>query len=233
MTQPFTVALFHATTPIGRELALGLADCGGRVGAAGPDSAVGADQRNRSSYDTNMAALAERLGPIDLVVVPVVGRHGSITARPLVEQSEAEWIEACEDPLRDARYAVQAAFGVLAPPSGRGGRIVLVAPAGAISGEAGFVGYTAAAEGARSMTRVVAKAWGRHGITLHWVGAPMSVFDPEAGSAARLTNWDAALGRPPRVREDLAPVIAGFARPEAAFLTATTTIVDGGLIVPL
>ena len=132
--------------------------------------------------------------------------------------------------MRDLRNAVQAAFTSLGPPAG-GGTIVLVAPTAALTGEAGLAAYASAAEGARAMVRVVARGWGTHDIRLHWVGAPTALFTDEA-DAPQMAMWDASLGRAADARHDLASVIAALISPAMRFTTGTTTVVDGGLVMP-
>ena len=133
--------------------------------------------------------------------------------------------------MRDTRNAVQAAFGVMARPNGDGGCVVLVAATAALTGETGLAAYATACEGARAMARVVGRGWGAHGITLHWVGAPTALFTDE-DDAPQMAMWNLGLGRAPDVEHDLASAIAALASPAMAFTTGTTTVVDGGLVMP-
>ena len=81
------------------------------------------------------------------------------------------------------------------------------------------------------MVRVVARGWGTHDIRLHWVGAPTALFTDEV-DAPRMAMWDASLGRTPDARHDLGSVIAALVSPAMRFTTGTTTVVDGGLVMP-
>jgi NAD(P)-dependent dehydrogenase (short-subunit alcohol dehydrogenase family) len=214
------VVVVHGTTPIGRALADGLGDHGGRV-------AIVESAPSRDAYEQAFALVEG--GPPTVFVVPVLARIDARQA--LVEMGVDEWIAQCETPLRDTRNAVQAAFRFLTPPVGEGGVIVLVAATAALTGEAGLAAFSTAAEGARSMARVVARAWGAHGIRLHWVGAPTALFTGEA-EAPRMAMWDPALGRAPDARAELASAIAALASPAMRFATGTTTVIDGGLVMP-
>ena len=80
--------------------------------------------------------------------------------------------------------------------------------------------------------RVVARGWGKDGITLHWVGVPTALMTGEASSnAARDSMWDHALGRAPGLRRDVAPAIGAISAPEMQFVTGSATVIDGGLIM--
>jgi NAD(P)-dependent dehydrogenase (short-subunit alcohol dehydrogenase family) len=216
-----TAVVVQGTSPIGQMIAAGLTDHGARVGV------VGDDITSREEYERAFA----RVGgdPPSVFVVPVVAP--SRPRRPLVELDLDEWTAQCEAPLRATRNAVQAAFASLAPPKGDGGVILLVAPTAALTGEAGLAAFATAAEGARAMARVVARGWGRHRIRLHWVGAPTALFTGEA-DAPRMAMWDPALGSTPDPRRDLASAIAALASPAMQFATGTTTVIDGGLVMP-
>ena len=216
------VIVVHGASPVGRAISLGLADHGAAVGVVETSLAT------RAEYEREFAAIAADLGRPSTVVVPVLPRG---PRQPIVELSLDAWIDDCERPLRDTRNVVQAAFTAMAKPHGDGGTVVLVAATAALTGEAGLAAYATAAEGARAMARVLARGWGAHGITLHWVGAPTALFTHE-DNAPLMTMWDQALGRAPDPRRDLASAIAALASPAMAFTTGTTTVVDGGLVMP-
>jgi NAD(P)-dependent dehydrogenase (short-subunit alcohol dehydrogenase family) len=243
MTRPFstpfstltdqTAIVVHGASPIGRALTVGLMHHGARV------AAIQTPLATRADYEGWYADIVASLGRPSIVVVPVLPAGAR---QPIVGLSLDAWIADCEQPLRDTRNAVQAAFGVLARPHGKGpsgpresgqtgGCIVLVAATAALTGETGLAAYATACEGARAMARVVARSWGAHGITLHWVGAPTALFTNE-DDAPRMAMWDPALGREPDVEHDLASAIAALASPAMAFATGTTTVVDGGLVMP-
>ena len=54
-----------------------------------------------------------------------------------------------------------------------------------------------------------------------------------ASPAPQLTVWGASLDRPPGVDTDVANLIAALLAPASALLTGTTTMLDGGHILPL
>jgi NAD(P)-dependent dehydrogenase (short-subunit alcohol dehydrogenase family) len=217
-----TAIVVHGASAIGRAISAGLASHGARV------AAIETPLATRADYERWYADVVENLGRPSIVVVPVLPKGAR---QPIVELSLDAWIADCEQPLRDTRDAVQAAFGMLARPQGHGGCVVFVAATAALTGETGLAAYATACEGARAMARVVARGWGVHGITLHWVGAPTALFTNE-DDAPRMAMWDPALGRGPDAQHDLASAIAALASPAMAFTTGTTTVVDGGLVMP-
>jgi hypothetical protein len=196
----------------GAELAQGLADLGAAL--VGIDTAETADT-------AGTADLA-----VDLVVVPVLPVGAGAERRPLAELDAAGWAEACEEPLLAARRGLVAARHALTG----GGTIVVVGPVAATTGEAGLVGYTAAAEGARALALSCARAWGVHDITVHW-GSTVTSLLVGGEAPERLTLWDEALGRPPTLRGDVAAAVAGLAAPEMRFVTGTCIAVDGGVVL--
>jgi NAD(P)-dependent dehydrogenase (short-subunit alcohol dehydrogenase family) len=228
MTRPFTTlenqtaVVAHGDSKIGRAIALGLTYHGAKV------ASIQTPLTTRGDYEGWYADVSEDLGRPSIVVVPVLPTGGR---QPIVGLPLDAWIADCEQPLRDMRNAVQAAFSVMAPPEGEGGCVVLVAATAALTGETGLAAYATACEGARALARVVGRGWGAHGITLHWVGAPTALFTNE-DDAPQMAMWNPALGRAPDIEHDLASAIAALASPAMAFTTGTTTVVDGGLVMP-
>jgi 3-oxoacyl-[acyl-carrier protein] reductase len=210
-------AVVQAVHPAGAELALGLADLGAAVGeVAEVDHGI----------DAHLAAVVAEHGPLDLAVVPVVPVAEPVRAE-LADLDLAGWVAACEAPLARVRLGLagaRRAFG------DRGGCIVVVGPTAAITGEAGLVGYTAAAEGAHALVKACARSWGGDGVTVHWVQTTTTLLTG-AGPGASVALWDESLGREPTLRGDVARAIAGLASPAMAFVTGSTLSVDGGMVL--
>ena len=228
MTEPFTTlvdrtaVVAHGASPIGRAIAQGLLHHGAKV------ASIETPLTTRADYEGWYRDVMGTLGRPSIVVVPVLPRGGR---QSIVDLPLDAWIGDCEQPLRDTRNAVQAAFTVMARPAGDGGCVVLVAATAALTGETGLSAYATACEGARAMARVVGRAWGAHGLTLHWVGAPTAMFTGE-DDAPQMAMWNQALGRAPDGEHDVASAIAALASSAMAFTTGTTTVVDGGLVMP-
>ena len=194
---------------------------------------VGADGGPGGELSAGLADLGATLvtlpdGDVELVVVPVLPVGDGLGRRALVDLGPEGWAESCEAPLLAVRRGLVAARHALAGDGG--GTVVVVGPVAAITGEAGLVGYAAAAEGARALALSCARSGGVHGITVHWIATVTSLLSG-AGPAERVALWDEALGRPPTLRGDVASAIAGLAAPTMRFVTGTSITVDGGVVL--
>lgn len=215
-----TAVVLHAAHPAGAELAQGLAALGMSVGT------IDAIDTTGTELDEELARCDRDLGPVGLVVVPVVPGPDA-GHRDLADLDDAGWIAACEEPLAQVRQGLVAARRCFAD---RGGCIVVVGPTAAITGEAGLVGYTTAAEGAHALVKACARSWGPVGIRLHWVGVDTTQLTRrEAGASVAL--WDESLGRSATLAGDVAPAIAALASPAMSFVTGSTISVDGGMVL--
>jgi NAD(P)-dependent dehydrogenase (short-subunit alcohol dehydrogenase family) len=116
-----------------------------------------------------------------------------------------------------------------------GGRIVNLVSAIGLQGTAGFLPYAMAKEAMRTITRVAAREWGRHGITVNSIcPAADSEAAREAVSSGALDRFMKGTGavRPiPRLgsaAEDVAPLVTHLAGPHGSYLTGYTYLVNGG-----
>jgi NAD(P)-dependent dehydrogenase (short-subunit alcohol dehydrogenase family) len=165
--------------------------------------------------------VAETPGAADLVVIPVTD-PGGLTATPLADMDEAEWIRRCEAPLGAVRTALREAPGLL---SQCGGQIVLLVPTIAVLGAADFVPFSAVGEGARSLVKA-ARSWGSQGITVNCLALTQEQLAPGIDGQVTETRVPQALKTP-----DLESDVAGFIAPLAvgpAVVTGTTMMLDGG-----
>jgi len=226
---------------LGRDLALGLADHGARVGVIGPSgaeasvadavrrgggTAVGVTSQlgSRAEAEQALAEATGALGPLDVVVHALVD-PAALVAAPLTETDETSWDARCEAALRTALACAQASFVQLRD---RGGRLVFVTPTVGLTGAAGLVPYVTAVEGIRALVKSAARQWGRHGITANCVAPPVALV---AAGAEDPGIEAPALGRPPSTRRDVAPVVAMLAGDPGHFVTGSTVTVDGGLVM--
>ncbi|MDQ3145601.1 MAG: SDR family oxidoreductase, partial [Actinomycetota bacterium] len=166
------VVVTGTAAPLGRGLADAMSVAGASVWeAAGRLS-------GRAEAEAAMAGAAGAFGPVDALVHAWVEPEA---VEPVAfadiddERFEAVW----EATMRGTRWWLQAAQAAMA---GRGGRIVVVISTAALSGAAGLVAYTAAAEGQRLLAKSAARQWGAEGIAVNCLAvAPELVV---AGSTA-------------------------------------------------
>jgi NAD(P)-dependent dehydrogenase (short-subunit alcohol dehydrogenase family) len=200
---------------IGEAIALGLRDAGATVAVTdGPIA-------SREDADRAFAEAAESTGSLDAVVHALVDPE-ALVAAPLAETDPASWDGRCEAVLRAALWCCQAAHDAL---RGRGGRIVFVTPTVGLTGGAGLVPYATAVEGMRALAKTAARQWGGQGIAVNCVAPPVELVGPASGPDVAVP----ALGRLPDARTDVAPVVATLVGD--AFVTGTTVVVDGGMVM--
>ena len=165
-------------------------------------------------------------GPLDLVVHAHTDPD-ALTLAELADTDEAAWERRCEALLREALWVAQAAFAAFAD---RGGHLVFVTPTIGMSGAIGLAPYASAIEAVRALAKSAARQWGEFGIRVNCVAPPVEVVDP----FRRISGpWLApvALGRETDPRTDLAPAIALLSADAAHFVTGTTLVVDGGILM--
>jgi NAD(P)-dependent dehydrogenase (short-subunit alcohol dehydrogenase family) len=147
-----------------------------------------------------------------------------------------EWVRLGQQPLRDFFQWCQAVSGLLGPNNQRPARVIALVPSMALAGSPGLTPWTSAAEGQRSLTKALARAWGTRGITVNTIAVPAAVLTGHAG------DEPAPLDRPglqplslpalPTLRGEVAGVLAGLLEPAWSAVTGATLAVDGGQWMP-
>jgi 3-oxoacyl-[acyl-carrier protein] reductase len=206
------VLVFGGGGGIGREIALGLDDAGATAAAA--DGPI-------ASRDDARRAIAAAGGPFDAIVYALVDPD-ALVAAPLADMGEPTWETRCDAVLRTALWCTQAAHDVF---SEGGGRLVLVTPTVGLTGGAGLVPYATAVEGVRGLAKSAARQWGQRQIAVNCVAPPVELVGAARGPDVAAP----ALGRLPDARADVAPVVAMLVA--GPFVTGTTTVVDGGMVM--
>jgi NAD(P)-dependent dehydrogenase (short-subunit alcohol dehydrogenase family) len=204
---------------IGQALALGLGDAGATVATTGA-------LESRAGVEAAFDGAVRAHGSPDLVVHAHVDPD-ALTVAELSDTDEAAWDRRCEALVREGLWVAQAAHAAFA---GRGGHLVFVTPTVGMSGAIGLAPYASAVEALRALAKSAARQWGEAGIRVNCVAPPVEVVDPGAGVAG---PWLApvALGRAPDARTDVAPAIALLTADGAHFVTGTTLVVDGGILM--
>ena len=116
---------------------------------------------------------------------------------------------------------------------GRGGRIVNVTSVHEHVPLRGGAAYCAAKGGLGLLTKVMAFELAEHGITVNAV-APGEIATPMTGAEdvdpRTLPRPQVPLGRPGDANE-VAAVVGFLASPEAAYVTGSSFVVDGGMLL--
>jgi 3-oxoacyl-[acyl-carrier protein] reductase len=224
LTARHTVVVAGGDGGVGERIATGLAGRGFDVSVVAT-SATGADAVESA------CARAAATGSLTAVVHAQVPA-AALEPRPLVDVPDGEWDALADEPVRALLRTLQAARRHL--PAG--GRIVVVVPTVALTGEAGLVGLATAGEAQRVLAKSAARSWGAARITVNAVAASPAALAgaPPAGGA----NLDRAALPPPVPggdgdgEDDVVAAVALLLEPAAARLTGATLAADGGVVMP-
>jgi 3-oxoacyl-[acyl-carrier protein] reductase len=209
------IALLTSATAFGRALADALA-------GASPGAVVTLAPAERTD------SLVEQLSQLPQLsgLVHVCSDDRGSVGHPLTETDAAAWDAGCEQVLRRATSALQAAHSTFSRRGG--GRVVMITTTAGISGAPHAVPFVAALEGTRSMAKSAARQWGADGISVNCVAVPLDLLAP---GHPTLTSFlpPAAL-----VRDDIADIaeaVRFLAGPSASGITGATLLVDGGSVM--
>jgi NAD(P)-dependent dehydrogenase (short-subunit alcohol dehydrogenase family) len=173
---------------------------------------------------------AETLGPVSAVF----SNAGISLVAPVVTMTDDDWLRQLRVNLSGSFYVTREAARRMAPA--RHGSIVMTGSELATLGQAGYVGYTATKGGVLAMTRALAAELAVHGIRVNSVSpgeteTPMLLaeFDQAPDPVAERAENEATiplgrLGQPP----EIAAAVAFLLSDDAAYITGTNLVVDGG-----
>lgn len=157
----------------------------------------------------------------------------------IAELPAEDWVRLAQQPLRDFFQWCQAVSAIVGPGQDRPARVIVLVPSMALAGSPGLTAWTSAAEGQRSLTKALARAWGIRGITVNAIAVPAAVL---TGQANHGNDDDVPLDRPglqplslaglPTLRNEVAGVLASLLEPAWAAVTGATLAVDGGQWMP-
>ena len=193
-----TALVIGAQRPLGRAIAVALADGGVDVAVAGVSAeprenflvhsvanelwalerrsiALTLDVRDPASVEAVVQQIDSEWGRLDILVVA----QDRLLALPFDETGLDEWAEMLDANLTSAALACQAAGRLMmrehamhGARSGQGGgAIINVVSTPAVEARAGFVAYAAAAGGLVAMSRALAAEWAEWGIAVSVVEA--------------------------------------------------------------
>lgn len=200
--------------------------------AIGPEClALQSDISNLSDTDAAIAAIRERFGRIDVLVV----NAGVGGFAPIPEVTPALWDQLHNVNLRGCFFAAQKAL----PLMGAGGAIVFTGSIGAVLAVPGNAVYAAAKAGLRAAARIFAVELVGQGIRVNVVSpgpteTPIihrNAGMPEAAVAAlRETMINAVPMKRMGEAAEIARAILFLASDEASFITGVDLNVDGGCV---
>jgi NAD(P)-dependent dehydrogenase (short-subunit alcohol dehydrogenase family) len=232
---------------IGRAAAVALADDGFDVGVTWHSDEDGAQSTAREITERGRRAevrqldltslpeaadrideLCEALGGIDVLV----NNAGAGVSSPFVDADWDSWRSVLDVDLNGAFLCSQRAARRMIAQR-RGGRIVNVTSVHEHVPLRGSAAYCAAKGGLGMLTKVMALELAEHRITVNAV-APGEIATPMTGNEdvdpAQIERPMIPANRPGDARE-IAAVIAFLASPGASYVTGTSVVADGGLLL--
>ncbi len=195
------------------------------AGAGARVSFVAADVSVEADVERLFDAAVDRLPRLDVLV----NNAGILRDRLLIETSLDEWNEVLAVNLRGAFLCARRAIEEILA-SGAGGRIVNVSSIVA-GGATGQAAYAASKAALLSLTRSIAKEYGRRGIACNAVVPGyletdmVAALSPEARRARELLSPERRFGRP----EEVAEAVLFLASADASFVNGDALYVAGAV----
>jgi len=200
------------------------------VAAGGAAMAVGADVSRTDQVEAAVAAVAEHLGPPQVLV----NNAGILRDNLLFKMTDDDWDQVLAVHLRGAFLTSRATQRFMT--EGGWGRIINISSASAL-GNRGQVNYSAAKAGLQGFTKTLAKELGKFGITANSVAPGFIATDMTAATATRIgldfedlqkmAVTQIPVGRV-GVPDDVAAAVAFFAREDSSFISGQVLYVAGG-----
>ena len=229
---------------LGRAFAQGFLDAGAYVAIVDVDedgvqsaaNALGAKDKQCIGFaadvtdETSVARMAERtseaFGGVD-ILVNNAAIYGALTRKPFFEITAEEWDRVLGVNLKGAFLCAKAVYPHM---RGRGGKIVNIASASAMSGSPLWLHYVSSKGGLIAMTRGLARELGDNGVTVNAVAPGFTLTDASRRVVDNAETWSVDRGAIRRAErpEDLVGAVLWLASPHSDFVTGQTLVVDGG-----
>ncbi|MFI6043790.1 SDR family oxidoreductase [Nocardia sp. NPDC051321] len=172
--------------------------------------------------------LAAELGGIDVLV----NCAGTGTAQRVMDMDFDTWRQVLSVDLDGAFLCSQRAAAHMIE-AGKGGRIINITSVHEHAPRVGAAPYCAAKAGLGALTKVLAMELAQYDITVNSV-APGEISTPMTGQEDVDPRTESRpgvpLGRPGHAKE-VAAVVAFLATPAAGYVTGSSYVVDGGLLL--
>jgi 3-oxoacyl-[acyl-carrier protein] reductase len=195
------------------------------VGGGGRALAVSLDVADESSIDQAFKEIEAELGPVGVLV----NNAGYVRDGLAIAYPTEAWDTTMDTNLRGAFLCSRRSLrGMM---KARWGRIVNVASAAALRGNAGQSAYSASKAGLVGMTRSLCREYGSRGITVNaicpgFVETRLTESYPDDVKAFYIENTPVGrFGTP----EEVAAVVVFLASPAASYVNGAIIAVDGGL----
>ena len=228
-----------ANTGIGQAIAVGLAEAGAHVLAAGRrpcdetiaqiEAAGGTGEAILMDLATpsDVAAQIATLGPLDILV----NNAGIIRRADSVDYSEADWDDVMDVNLK-AVFLLSQAFAKSALDRGAPARIVNIASLLSFQGGIRVPAYTASKHGVAGLTKILANEWAASGINVNAVAPGYIATNNTTALRDDPVRSAEILGRIPAGRwgdpADIAGAVTFLCTPASAYVTGAVLNVDGG-----
>jgi 3-oxoacyl-[acyl-carrier protein] reductase len=187
--------------------------------------AVSIDVRDENSVDKGFKQIEQSLGPVRVLV----NNAGYTRDGLVVKYSTENWDATLDTNLRGAFLCSRRAIAAML--KARWGRIINVASAAALRGNAGQAAYSASKAGLVGMTKSLARELGGRGITVNAVCpgfVATRMTEPQSDEIRQRYMEMTPAGRF-GTAEEVAAVIAFLSGAEASYVNGATIAVDGGL----
>ncbi|HTW15411.1 MAG TPA: SDR family oxidoreductase [Nocardioides sp.] len=191
--------------------------------------ALRCDIRDSAQVDACVASVVARFGSVDVLVNNAID---AVSAR-FEETTDDELDRVLDTGPKATLYFMRACFAHLRD-SGYGGRVINLRSGSEPQGLAGFGAYVASKAAVAGLTRVAAREWGRHGITVNNL-APFvlsegarSYFDERPEELEKIILKTMSVPRLGDAEHDVGRAAVYLAGPDASYVTGVTLSVDGG-----
>jgi 3-oxoacyl-[acyl-carrier protein] reductase len=236
-----------AGTGLGRGIARGLALAGADVAIVEADPARGSDARDElnslgvaalstttdvsdsAQVDAAFNEVASAFGRLDILV----NNAGISRAGPETDQvTDKDWADSIGVMQSGVFYCMRAAAKLMIPQ--RSGSIINISSLRGFSPRPGRMTYAAAKAAVLMMTQIAAGEWGRHGVRVNSIAPGFMKTPMHDADVARGTFDEASLlaaiplgrlGMP----DDLARLVTFLCSEDAAYITGSCIVIDGGL----
>lgn len=218
-----------AVAVIGRTLEKCQRTLGEIEAAGGRGVALSCHVGRREEVDATVARVTAELGGIDILV------NNAHTSRPMVpfEETTDKDMAIAFQGFHGAFFFMQACFAHLRESRGK---VFNLGSSAGIRGDAGFTAYAAAKEAVRAISRVAAREWGAHGITVNVI-CPFSespgidyMIENVPGFIDELTA-ETVLRRLGSSEADVGRTVAFLASDGGSYITGQTINIDGGMVI--